>query len=117
METATEEVEVAIPMVEAAEGPALDPKAPVAPEVIVGVHVDVLPKVSTEMVVRLPEIQDAAPIRAVPMAEETTTSRDGLELLADDLVDPATMARNLESLRRGEQWMKVCCGTLSSQIP
>jgi hypothetical protein len=25
----------------------------------------------------------------------------------DDLVDPATLARNLESMRRTEQWMKV----------
>jgi hypothetical protein len=50
------------------------------------------------------------------MLEAATTSRDGLELLADDLVDPATMARNLEVMRRVDQWMKVCCSTLSSQI-
>jgi hypothetical protein len=25
----------------------------------------------------------------------------------DDLVDPAMVARNLESMRRAEQWMKV----------
>jgi hypothetical protein len=48
-----------------------------------------------EMIVRSPEIQDAAPIRSAPMAEATTTSRDGLELLADNLVDPVTVARNL----------------------
>jgi uncharacterized membrane protein len=36
------------------------------------------------------------------MAEATSTSRGGLELLADDLVDPATVARNLESMRRAE---------------
>jgi hypothetical protein len=35
------------------------------------------------------------------MSEVVTTSRDGLELLADDLVDPATVARNLEAMRRG----------------
>jgi hypothetical protein len=35
------------------------------------------------------------------------TSRGGLELLADVLVDPAVVARNLESMRRAEQWMKV----------
>jgi hypothetical protein len=51
------------------------------------------------------------------MAEATTTSHDGLELLVDDLVDPATMARNLESMRRAEQWMKVRCSTLSSRTP
>jgi uncharacterized membrane protein len=48
------------------------------------------------------------------MSEAATTSRNGLELLADDLVDPATVARNLESMRRAEQWMKVHCGTMSS---
>jgi hypothetical protein len=55
--------------------------------------------------------------RAVLMSEAVTTSRDGLELLADDLVDPVVVARNLESMRRAEQWMKVCCSTLSSRIP
>jgi uncharacterized membrane protein len=50
------------------------------------------------------------------MAEATTTSREDLKLLSDELVDPATVARNLESMRRAEQWMKVCCRTLSSQI-
>jgi hypothetical protein len=35
------------------------------------------------------------------------TSRGGLELLADDLINPAMVARNLESMRRVEQWMKV----------
>jgi hypothetical protein len=117
METTTKEVEVVVPMAEAAEGAALDPEAPVASEVIVGVHVDLHPEASMEMVVRSPEIQDAAPIRSAPMAEVTTTSRDGLELLADDLVDPATVARNLEWMCRVEQWMKVCCSTLSSRVP
>jgi hypothetical protein len=51
------------------------------------------------------------------MSEAATTSRNGLELLADDLVDPATVAHNLESKRRAEQWMKVCCSTLSSSVP
>jgi hypothetical protein len=55
--------------------------------------------------------------RAVLMSEAVTTSRDGLELLADDLVDPVVVARNLESMHRAEQWMKVCCSTLSSRIP
>jgi hypothetical protein len=44
-------------------------------------------------------------------------SRGGLELLAGDLVNPATVAQNLESMRRVEQWMKVRCRTLSSRIP
>jgi uncharacterized membrane protein len=41
------------------------------------------------------------------MSEAAATSRDGLELLADDLIDPEIVARNLESMRRAEQWMKV----------
>jgi hypothetical protein len=46
------------------------------------------------------------------MSEATTTNLGGLKLLADDLVDPATVARNLEAMRRAEQWMKVCVSTL-----
>jgi hypothetical protein len=68
---------------------------------------DVLPKSSLEVVVRSPEIQDAKPIRSAPMSEAATTSRGGIELLADDLVDPAAVARNLEVMRWTEQWMKV----------
>jgi hypothetical protein len=70
---------------------------------------DVLPESSLEVVVRLPEIQDAEPIRSAPMFEAATTSRGGIELLANDLVDPAAVARNLEVMRRAEQWMKVNC--------
>jgi hypothetical protein len=68
---------------------------------------EVLLESSLEVVVRSPEIQDAEPIRSAPMSGATTTSRGGIELLADDLVDPATVARNLEAMRRAEQWMKV----------
>jgi hypothetical protein len=46
------------------------------------------------------------------MSETAAASRDGLELLADDLINPATVARNLESMHRGEQWMKVRDNTL-----
>jgi hypothetical protein len=60
-----------------------------------------------EVVVRSPEIQDAEPIRSAPMTEAATNSRGGVELLADDLVDPATVARHLEAVRQAEQWMKV----------
>jgi hypothetical protein len=68
---------------------------------------EVLPESSLEVVVRLSEIQDAKPIRSAPMSEAATTSRGGIELLVDDLVDPAAVARNLEAMRRAEQWMKV----------
>jgi uncharacterized membrane protein len=73
---------------------------------------DALPEVNLEVVVRSPEIQDAEPIRSALMSEATTTSRDGLELLADDLISPAAVARNLESMRRAEHWMNICISTL-----
>jgi hypothetical protein len=68
---------------------------------------DALPEPALEVVVRSPEIQDAEPIHSAPMFEAATSSRGGLELLADDLVDPATVARHLEVVRQAEQWMKV----------
>jgi hypothetical protein len=73
---------------------------------------DVLPEPALEVVVRSPEIQDAEPIHSAPMTEAATSSRGGVELLADDLVDPATVARHLEAVHQAEQWMKV-----SSQHP
>jgi hypothetical protein len=66
---------------------------------------EVLLESSLEVVVHSPEIQDAEPICSVSGA--STTSRGGIELLADDLVDPAAVARNLEAMHRAEQWMKV----------
>jgi hypothetical protein len=117
METDAGEVESVVPVTEVPEGAAPGPGAPVAPEIIEGVDVDVLPESSMDVVVRSPEIQDAEPIRVVPMSEAATTSRDGLELLADNLVDPANVARNLESIRRAEQWMKVRRSALSSRGP
>jgi hypothetical protein len=71
---------------------------------------DVLPESTLEVVVRSPEIQDAEPIRSAPMSGAATSSRGGVELLADDLIDPAAVARHLEVIRQAEQWMKVSCG-------
>jgi hypothetical protein len=68
---------------------------------------DVLPGSNLEVVVRSTGIQDAEPIRSAPMSEGAASSHGGLELLADDLVDPVTVAHNLEVMRRAEQWMKV----------
>jgi hypothetical protein len=79
----------------------------VAPEATEEVRDDALPESSMDVVVRSPEIQDAEPIRSAPMSETTTAGRDGLELLADDLINLAAVARNLESMRWAEQWMKV----------
>jgi hypothetical protein len=65
------------------------------------------PEPALEVVVHSSEIQDAEPIRSVPMTEAATSSSGGVELLADDLVDPATVARHLEAVRQAEQLMKV----------
>jgi hypothetical protein len=48
------------------------------------------------------------------MTEATSGSRGGIELLADDLVEPATVAQHLEAIRRAEQWMKVRSRSLPS---
>jgi hypothetical protein len=70
---------------------------------------DVLPESNLEVVVRLPEIQDAEPICSAPMSGAATSSRGGIKLLTDDLVDPAAVARHLEAMHQAEQWMKVSC--------
>jgi hypothetical protein len=94
---------------EAAEG-APEPMEEVVEEIAVatgGEEAAVLPEAALEVVVRSPEIQDAEPIRSAPMTEAATSSRGGVELLADDLVDPTRVARHLEAVRQAEQWMKV----------
>jgi hypothetical protein len=70
---------------------------------------DVLPESNLEVVIHSPEIQDAEPIRSAPMSGAATSSRGGIKLLVDDLVDPAAVARHLEAMRQAEQWMKVSC--------
>jgi hypothetical protein len=101
-----------VPVTEVATKAATEPIETAAPGVAEEVCGDALLEVNLEVVVRSPEIQDAEPICSAPMSEATTTSRDGLKLLADDLISPAVVARNLESMRRAEQWMKVCISTL-----
>jgi hypothetical protein len=72
-----------------------------------GEAVTTSPKVALEVAIRSPEIQDAEPIRSAPMTEATASSRGGIELLADNLVEPAMVAKHLEAIRQAEQWMKV----------
>jgi hypothetical protein len=105
-------VEGVVPEAKVATGAATEPIVIAAPGVAEEVRGDALPEASLEVVVRSPKIQDAEPIRSAPMSEATTSSRDGLELLADDLISPAALASNLESMRRAKQWMKVCISTL-----
>jgi hypothetical protein len=93
-------VEGVMPEADVLEGATTGPKGPMAPEITEEVHNDTLP--DSSIVVRSPEIQDAEPIRSAQMSETTATSHGGLELLADDLINPVMVARNLESMRRAE---------------
>jgi hypothetical protein len=72
-----------------------------------GEEITTSPEVALEVAIRSPEIQDAEPIRSALMTEATASSRGGVELLVDDLVEPATVAKHLEAIRQAEQWMKV----------
>jgi hypothetical protein len=105
-------VEGVVPEAEVITGAASGPVEIAAPEVTEEVHDNALPETSLDVVVCSPEIQDAEPIRSTSMSEAAATSRDGLELLADDHINPATVACNLESMRRAEQLMKVRNKTL-----
>jgi hypothetical protein len=94
---------------EAAEG-APEPMQEVAGEAAAttgGREATVAPEVALEVAIRSPEIQDAEPIRSASMTEAASSSRGRVELLADDLVDPATVARHLEAVGQAEQWMKL----------
>jgi hypothetical protein len=72
-----------------------------------GEGVTTSPEVALEVAIRSPEIQDAEPIRSALMTEATASGRGGIELLADDLIEPATVAKHLEAIRLAERWMKV----------
>jgi hypothetical protein len=80
-------VEGVMPETQEAAGAATEPAdiaGREAPRVAKEVRDDVLPESSLEVVVHSPEIQDAEPIRSAPMSEAATSSRGGIELLADD---------------------------------
>jgi hypothetical protein len=98
---------------EAAEG-APEPTAEVVEKTAGGETVTTSPEIALEVDIRSPEIQDAEPIHSAPMTEAAASSRGGIELLADDLVEPTTVAKHLEAVRRAEQWMKVSSRNLSS---
>jgi hypothetical protein len=90
-----------------AVGGAPEPVEEVVEEAAGGEAVTTSPEVALEVAIRSPEIQDAEPIRSAPMTEATASSRGGIELLADNLVEPVTVAKHLEAIRQAEQWMKV----------
>jgi hypothetical protein len=98
------------PDVPEAAGGAPEPMEEVVEETAVaagGEGVITSPEIALEVAIRSPEIQDAEPIRSTPMTEAAASSRGGIELLADDLVDPVTVAKHLEAVCQAEQWMKV----------
>jgi hypothetical protein len=90
-----------------AAGGAPEPVEEFVEEAAGGEAVTTSPEVALEVAIRSPEIQDVEPIRSAPMTEATASSRGGIELLADDLIEPATVAKHLEAIRQAEQWMKV----------
>jgi hypothetical protein len=95
-------VEGVVPEAEITAGAASEPAETAAPGVTEEMHDDALPETSMDVVVRSPEIQDAEPIRSASMSETAAASCGGLELLVDDLTNPVTVARNLESMSRTE---------------
>jgi hypothetical protein len=105
-------VEGAVPEVELIAGSASEPAETPTPEITEEEHDDALPETSMDIVVRSLEIQDVESICSAPMSEATAASRGGLELLADDLINSAMVARNLELMHWTERWMKVHDGTL-----
>jgi hypothetical protein len=96
---------------EAAEG-APEPMEEAVEKSAGGEAVTTSPEVALEVAIRSPEIQDAEPIRSAPMTEAAASSRGGIELLADDLIEPATVAKHLKAIRQAEQWMKVSSRSL-----
>jgi hypothetical protein len=103
-------IEGVVPEIQEATGAAPEPAEVAsggAPAMTEEKRDEVLLDSSLEVVVRSPEIQDAESIRLAPMFGAATSSHGGIELLADDLVDPVAVARHLEAMRRAEQWMKV----------
>jgi hypothetical protein len=98
------------PGVPEAAGGAPEPMEEVVEEAAVaagGEEVTTSPEVALEVAIHSPEIRYAEPIRSALMTEAAVSSRGGIELLAYDLVDLATVTRHLEVVRQAEQWMKV----------
>jgi hypothetical protein len=113
MEMDTVEAEPSTLVAKVTEGTTLDLGTVVAPEVRVETHVNSLPGTSTDVVIYEPEIEEATPIHSALMSEAMSTSRGGLELLDDNLIDPAIIARSMESMRHTKQWIKVRCEYLA----
>jgi hypothetical protein len=102
METAAEETVTSEPVVEVVTATAPGSETLVAPEASAEAPVDLQPEASTQVIVREAMIEDVALLCSAPVPETRSTSRGGLELLDDDLIDPAFVSLSMESWRRTE---------------
>lgn len=74
----------------------------IAPEPTAEAPVDPHFEASTKVVVHEAMIEDVVPLRSAPVLETGSTSRGGLELLDDYLIDLAFVSLSMESWRRTE---------------
>jgi hypothetical protein len=109
MQTTAVETKPTEPDAETATRTTPELRATVTPELSAETQVDPLPGASTNVVVREPIIEEAAPIYSAPMPKATSPSRGGLDLLDDNLIDPTAVARSMKSWRHTKQWIKVHC--------
>jgi hypothetical protein len=107
METAAMEAMSTEPVVEAMTAIAPSSGTTIAPESSADAQVDPHPEASTEVVIRVVIVEDAALLRLAPVLETGSLSRGGLKLLDDDLIDPAFVSMSMESWRRTENWINV----------
>jgi hypothetical protein len=102
MEMTTVETETTEPAGETVAATTPVPGTTIAPEASVEKQVEPHPKVSTQVVICEATIEYAAPLRSAPMPKVGSSSRGGLELLDDDLIDPAFVSLSMESWHETE---------------
>jgi hypothetical protein len=113
METTAVETESTEPVVGATTATAPGSGTTVALEPSAEARVDPQLEASTQVIVREVMIEDAASLRLAPMPETGTTSRGGLELLDDDLIDPTFVSLSMESCARQRTRSRYVVSTLS----
>jgi hypothetical protein len=100
METVVVEAESTELVIEAATGTSPGPGTTVAPELSAEEPVDPHPEVSIDVVVCEAVIEEVAPLHSAPMPATGSSSRGGLELLDDDLIDPTFVSLSMEPWRQ-----------------
>jgi hypothetical protein len=109
METAIVGTETTEPVGEQAAATTPESGTTVAREAIVGERAEPHPKADNQVVIHWAMIEDVVLLLSAPMAEAGSSSRGGLELSDDDLVDPDFVSLSMESWCRTENWIKVRC--------